>query len=240
MIFSIPFAGAILYLLVGDRRIGRERLARTRAQTETITQWQKTLPNQVLSLVDDPNDTADSVRRHARKLLGYPAQSGNRIELITGRDASFNSIIADINSAQQTCDAVFYIWEDTGRALEVVEALINAANQGVRCRAMADAIGSRSFLRSRHAKLLRKGGVELIESLPTGAIRTLFVRRDHRNHRKIIVIDDRIAYIGSQNMVDPLFFKKRSGAGVWIDAVTQTTRSKPPSHQQPSEAWMSP
>ena len=223
VIVTLPLVGAVLYLLVGERRIGRDRMARIAEQDELIQEWHKALTNRVVSDVDDPNDSTDPIRRHARNLLGYPAQGGNRIELISGRDPSFDAIIADIKSAQFTCEAVFYIWEDAGRALEVAEALIEASARGVRCRAMADAIGSRAFLRSKHADRLRQSGVELIESLPTGAIRTLFVRRDHRNHRKIIVVDSRVAYIGSQNMVDPRFFKQRSGVGEWVDAVARVT-----------------
>lgn len=223
VIVSLPLVGAVLYLLVGERRIGRERMGRIRDQFELIQQWQDALPFRVESLIDDPNDTTDPIRRHARNLLGYPAQSGNRIELVSGRDKSFDAIIAEINAAQYTCDAVFYIWENTGRTLEVAKALVDAAARGVQCRAMADAIGSREFLRSQHANALRDAGVELVESLPTGPIRTLFVRRDHRNHRKFIIVDSQVAYIGSQNMVDPRFFKRHSGVGEWVDAVARVT-----------------
>ena len=49
------------------------------------------------------------------------------------------------------------------------------------------------------------------------------MRRDLRNHRKIVIIDDQVAYIGSQNLVDPRYFKQSSGVGEWVDAVMRIT-----------------
>ena len=57
--------------------------------------------------------------------------------------------------------------------------------------------------------------------LPTGFFRSLFVRADLRNHRKIAVIDDRVGYTGSQNLVDPRFFKQDAGVGQWVDAMVR-------------------
>jgi cardiolipin synthase len=104
---------------------------------------------------------------------------------------------------------------------DVVDALARAAQRGVQCRALADAMGSKAFLRSKSARRLRDAGVELTAALPTGALRTLVARTDLRNHRKIVVIDDRLAYSGSQNLVDPRFFKQTSGVGEWVDAMAR-------------------
>ena len=60
-----------------------------------------------------------------------------------------------------------------------------------------------------------------MEELPAGFIKALFVRVDIRNHRKIVVIDGRIAYTGSQNMVDPNFFKQDAGLGQWVDIMVR-------------------
>ena len=221
VIFSVPFIGAVVYLLIGEHWLGRTRRARIRDRVVPLRDWQRGLPFQIESLKDDPEDTTDPIRRHTRSLLGYPVQEGNTIELIHGRDASFDALLADINSAQKTCDLAYYIWENDGRAAEVVDAMIRAVERGVRCRAMADAVGSKDFLRGRLARKLRKSGVELLATLPTGLLRSWIVRGDLRNHRKIIVIDSHLAYTGSQNMVDPWFFKRHAGTGMWIDAVTR-------------------
>jgi len=52
-------------------------------------------------------------------------------------------------------------------------------------------------------------------------LRTLLVRFDLRLHRKIVVIDDEIAYTGSFNLVDPRFFKQEAGVGQWVDGMAR-------------------
>jgi len=86
---------------------------------------------------------------------------------------------------------------------------------------MADAVGSKALLRGARIKTLRDAGVEVVAALPTGFPRSLFVRADLRNHRKIAVIDDRVGYTGSQNLVDPAFFKQDAGVGQWVDAMVR-------------------
>jgi cardiolipin synthase len=84
-------------------------------------------------------------------------------------------------------------------------------------------MGSKPFLAGEQVGRLRSAGVRFTTALPTGLLRTLFARADLRNHRKIVVIDDRIAYTGSQNLVDPRFFKQDSGVGQWVDAMARIT-----------------
>ena len=55
---------------------------------------------------------------------------------------------------------------------------------------------------------LRAAGVKVVEVLPVGAWRIPFQRQDLRMHRKLVVIDDKVGYTGSMNMVDPRFFKQ--------------------------------
>ena len=88
---------------------------------------------------------------------------------------------------------------------------------------MADAVGSRSFFESDWVEILRQAGVEVHTSLPVGIWRTLFTRTDLRNHRKILVIDSKIGYTGSFNLVDPRYFKQNSGVGEWVDVMMRCT-----------------
>lgn len=104
---------------------------------------------------------------------------------------------------------------------EIIEALYRAAQRGVICRILVDSIGSRDFIKSDTVKEMRKKGVKIQESLPAGLVSAFFSRIDIRNHRKIVVIDGKIAYTGSQNMVDPDVFKKTAGVGNWIDTMVK-------------------
>jgi cardiolipin synthase len=223
VIASTPLVGAGFYILFGEKRLGRKRAARAAVYRRKVEAWQK-----AAGLDHDAEDTgladnAKPVRRQAENILGFPAFAGNKIELIDNFQVFFDSLVADIDAAQSRCCLCFYIWHEGGRAADVFEALVRAAQRGVDCRVLVDSIGSKAFLAGASARRLRSAGVHLTAALPTGIIRTFFVRRDLRNHRKIVIIDDEVAYIGSQNLVDPRYFKQDSCVGGWVDAVMRVT-----------------
>src|SRR5204863_6102129 len=103
---------------------------------------------------------------------------------------------------------------------KVIEALKRAATRGVTCRAMADDLGSRMLIRSEHWRAMRRTGVRVAAVLPVGNLflRPFMGRIDLRNHRKVVVIDGRITYCGSQNCADPEFLVMADYAP-WVDAV---------------------
>src|SRR4029078_5569580 len=102
----------------------------------------------------------------------------------------------------------------------VVEALQRAATRRVACRVMADGLGSRIMIESPHWKAMQAAGVQVATALAIGNpfLRPLRGRIDLRNHRKILVIDNRITYCGSQNCAGPEFGIKARLAP-WVDAL---------------------
>ena len=99
---------------------------------------------------------------------------------------------------------VTYIFAVDETGLDVANALMRASGRGVRCRVLMDAVGSSRGLK-RLAPKLRAKGVEVHAALPVGLFRRSTARFDLRNHRKVAVIDGRVGYIGSQNIVDREF-----------------------------------
>jgi cardiolipin synthase len=86
---------------------------------------------------------------------------------------------------------------------------------------MLDSAGSVAFFRSPWAGMLRNSGIEVVESLKVNLMRVFLRRMDLRQHRKMILIDNYIAYTGSMNMVDPRFFKQDAGVGQWVDLMAR-------------------
>jgi len=66
-------------------------------------------------------------------------------------------------------------------------------------------------------------GIQVVQALEVSPWRIFLRRLDLRQHRKIIVIDDEIAYTGSMNLVDPAYFKQSSGVGQWVDIMVRLT-----------------
>ncbi len=222
VVFLFPILGPIIYLMIGELRLGSRR-------TKLL---QRLLgPSQCrYRVLDRPDlgvdwerlgDEFEMLARAGKRMLQVPAVTGNQLELFPDWERVFDRLIDDIDSAQISCDLEFYIWQAEGRVEEVAEALVRASKRGVICRLLVDAIGSRRFLRSQSAARLRSSGVKIQSALPGGLWRLPFVRFDLRMHRKIVLIDDQIAWTGSLNMVDPRFFKQDSDVGQWIDAMAR-------------------
>lgn len=221
LVALVPYAGVVLYLLFGERPIGRERLRRAHA-------FYAAFPELATSLWLP--DTADlhalppqlrGIARLARKAAGLPVLDGSTLALHAGAEEILRAIIADIEVAQESVDLAFYIWNVGGTADEVGAALERAAARGVQCRVLLDAIGSRPFLKGAWPARLRRAGVRLEVALAVGPLGFVFQRADLRMHRKIVVVDQRIAYTGSMNLVDPRFFKQDAGVGEWVDAMVR-------------------
>jgi len=223
VVFSLPFVGAAVYLLFGEKRLGSRRAVRIKASIVDVANWQKTLTEQYDPAASRIDACAEPLFHHIERVLGFPALPRNDIELLSDFQSIFDRMVADIDAAQNSVHLCFYIWHAGGRAADVVDALIRAARRGVQCRVLADAVGSKLFFEGELVGRLRDTGVEFTAALPTGVLRTLVARTDLRNHRKIAVIDDRVAYCGSQNLVDPRFFKQQSGVGEWVDAMARIT-----------------
>ena len=221
VVLIFPFGGGAIYLLLGELRLGKRRAAWAAAIHPPYEQWIDSV--RLRSNVDWPalGQECEPLSRLINAVVGIPTFPGNELQLLDDAEGVFRSLIADIDAARHTCHMEFYLWNVGGTADEVASALLRAAARGVICRVLVDAVGSRSFLRSRLTQRLRHGGVALHAALPGGLLRGLFVRFDLRLHRKIAVIDGEIAYTGSLNMVDPRCFKKGVGLGPWVDAMVR-------------------
>jgi cardiolipin synthase len=220
IILVFPFAGAVLYLLVGEYRLGPGRARRAvsfRKSNPAVGKGEES------GRVDPARLGAGSaaVFRLAESALGAAPLARNRLELLNNADAAFPVLIEDIDRAERSCFLEFYIWSTGGRADEVGAALIRAARRGVECKVLVDALGSKAFLKSKLAGELRQGGVRVEPALPAGLLRLLFVRPDLRMHRKIVVIDGERGYTGSLNLADPRLFKIEAGVGQWVDALAR-------------------
>ncbi|UCH40002.1 MAG: cardiolipin synthase [Gammaproteobacteria bacterium] len=223
LVILLPYVGAVLYLLVGERTLGRKRARRARQLLAPLEEWLAHIsPASAVPREGEPI-IWEKLQRFVAGDIGLPALGGNQMQLIEGASATLEAIIEEIDAAHETCDMEFYIWHLGGLADDVARALIRAQARGVRCRVLIDSVGSAAFLRSRLAREMRQGGVEIIEALPVGLLRSLFVRVDLRLHRKIVVVDGSIAFTGSLNLVDPRFFKQGNGVGEWVDAMVRVT-----------------
>lgn len=215
----LPLIGIVAYLLLGETNIGRRRVLVMR---RVLARLPAALPA--------PAEGADAqagvpvLYRHlfevGRSVNGFDPAAGNQARLMADANSTIDAMVADIDAATDHVHLIFYIWLPDNNGLKIACALKRAAQRRVACRAMADGLGSRALIASKHWQALREAGVQVATALPIGnpLLRALRGRIDLRNHRKIVVIDNRITYCGSQNCADPEFRVKAKYAP-WVDAV---------------------
>jgi cardiolipin synthase len=220
IVLTFPFAGAVAYLLLGELRLGVYRAARAAELRAPYQTWLDEVHVGDVDWTSRP-PAAEALARMCQKSTGMPATAGNRVELIGDSATGLEALIHAINQARSTCHLEFYIWNEGGLADDVAKALMAAAGRGVLCRLLLDDVGSREFLRSDWMPRLQQAGVLVEAALRARIWRLIFVRFDLRLHRKLAVIDGRVAFTGSMNLVDARFFKKTAGVGEWIDACVQ-------------------
>jgi cardiolipin synthase len=219
----LPFAGAVIYLFLGERRISRTRHRRIAARRADYTRLVQEGIDQGMTDIGwhHHGPEAQAMDRLGQNMVGMPTVRGSRGDLYSRTPEILEAITRDIDAARRSLLMEFYIWNEGGKADEVLEAVIRAARRGVSCRVLIDAIGARPWWKGSQPKRLRDAGVQLRPALPVGFFRTLVDRTDLRLHRKIVVIDGTVAWTGSMNLVDPGFFKQDAHVGEWVDAMAR-------------------
>ena len=244
VIIVAPVVGMLAYVLFGETNIGRRRIARLRAGA-----WRGCRAFAEIGRHEGERRGRTIPPRYAplfrvgQSISGFPAVGGNRGELLGDSDD-----VIDAHGRRHrrrratTSTCCFYIWLPDSNGLKVVEALKRAAARGVTCRAMADDLGSRADdpLAST-GRRWRTAGVRLARALPIGnpLSRPLKGRIDMRNHRKIVVIDNRITYCGSQNCADAAFAHQGEvrALGRRDDALRGADRAAEPARSSPATGW---
>jgi cardiolipin synthase len=224
VIVILPLVGIIGYILLGETNIGRRRRERVRAVLARLPDVADAPGMREGTALPEIPEIHAPLFRVGHSVNGFEPVGGNHATLLPDSNATIEAIIADIDAARDTVHLTFYIWLPDHNGLKMVEALKRAAARNVACRAMADGLGSRGLIDSEHWKSMKSAGVRLAVALPTGIpiLRSLLGRVDLRNHRKIVVIDNRITYCGSQNCADPEFLVKAKFAP-WVDVMVRFT-----------------
>ncbi|MFH0902211.1 MAG: cardiolipin synthase [Pseudomonadota bacterium] len=206
-IAALPVVGALGYLMLGNphvRRTKRRRLAALERVRRAIQPCNDPLVRDLAAL--QPH--ARSLVKLASRLTGLEPTCGNHLELLLENARAFSRKEEAILGAKQSIWAEYYIIknDDTGRRF--LDLLIARAREGLDVRLLYDAVGAFGIDASRVAALQAAGG-EVAEFLPVNPCRRRWATH-LRNHRKILVVDGEIAFLGGMNVGD-----EYSGKGLW-------------------------
>jgi cardiolipin synthase len=213
LIIFVPVFGAVLFVLLGYQSVDRPLRRKKRHRLAYRGRY-----SELQSAYDvDLDATWEGMGRLADRLDAYPLTSGNKVTLFHGGGPFFESLFADVAAAKKTIHIEIYIFEYDAIGRRFLDALTAKAKEGVSVRLVYDAVGTRGLWWWRLSEF-RKAGGKAVAFLPVNILRRRF-RVNLRNHRKIIVIDGRIAYTGGMNIGDEYVSKGKLGH--WRDTMAK-------------------
>ncbi|MWB98172.1 cardiolipin synthase [Agromyces seonyuensis] len=223
-IYIIPFAGILFFLLIGSYHLPKKRRDE-QARIDQVIATQAAGYDEPASAGEWPR-WFERVVVQNRELTALPAVDGNAATLIGDYQGSIDAMAADIDRATSFVHVEFYIvsWDDTTRGF--FAAMEGAVARGVDVRLLADYISSRRVANWKETFAeLDRIGVRWEWMLPVKPLEGKYQRPDLRNHRKIVVVDGRVAFLGSQNLIDRSYNSpKNLKRGLqWQELVTRLT-----------------
>lgn len=142
--------------------------------------------------------------------------TGNKVDVFLSGEEKMQALKKDLLAAEHSINMLYYIFADDHIGKEIMDILINKAKQGIKVKLMYDSIGCLGTPRRFFKKLKRAGG-EIAEFYPPlFYIRLINLKINYRNHRKVVVIDGKIAYTGGINVRDD-HMGKRKKISPWRD-----------------------
>ncbi len=196
----LPVIGIVGYVLLGADRIRRRASVGRRRVAGSLQRVQAAADREVRRALPDLPEAQRGIARIGRRLVDMPVTEGNAVRAFHDAEAIYAALAESIGQAEDHLHLQYYIWraDETGRRFR--DLLIERARAGVAVRLLLDAVGcwrlSRSFLRP-----LRAAGVELAFFMPFAPLRRRW-SPNLRNHRKIVVVDGQVGFVGSQNIGD--------------------------------------
>lgn len=220
-IVFIPAIGALAFFLIGVGRLPRARRETQAAVNAMMVQRSGVIEHKSPSGEPTWLDTAVALNEN---LGALPMVSGNTASLIEDYQGSLDAMISDVDAAVDFVHVEFYILVLDDTTTPFFDALARAVARGVKVRVLSDFVSGHMFPNRRATvSALQDMGAEWYPMLPLRPWRGQWQRADMRNHRKLVVVDGRVGYTGSQNLIDSTYLKPKNIARglTWLELMVR-------------------
>ena len=201
LLYFIPVLGFVFYLLLGQD-MHKRKMFRIKEVEDHIS---KDIRQQEYRLRSRDVQELDENIRGYEDLVMYNLEAGeamltkdNDVDIFIDGNEKFRALMEDLRNAEHFIHIQYYIIKNDVLFNQIKDILIEKAAQGVEVRVLFDAMGCRS-VRHSYWKWLNEKGVQTAEFFPA-ILRRLQIRINYRNHRKIVVVDNKVAYVGGFNV----------------------------------------
>ncbi len=202
----LPVIGFVLYLLFGGGLSLRTRRLINRRKRYTsdyykFVSWQR-VNFKALKAQNEKYDYAYDLINFIKSDDNCAFTTDNKVEVFTSGEEKIEHLKQDLKNAKSSINIEYYIFADDKVGKEIMNILLEKAKSGVKVKLIYDSVGCLGTPRRFFRKLKRYGG-EVAEFFPPFiGIRLINLKINYRNHRKIVVIDGKIAYTGGINIRD--------------------------------------
>ncbi|HET7579555.1 MAG TPA: cardiolipin synthase [Bacillales bacterium] len=211
---SFPLVGFVFYIIFGQN-YRKRRLFRKKAfiDEETFAKMEQTFPRG--EQMKTMGDHQQLLFRLAHNLGKSPISFSTETRVLTDGKETYNAIFEAIRDAREFIHLEYYIVRHDKIGRKFQKLLIEKAQEGVEVRFLYDAVGC-WLLSKSYRRELQEAGVQMIPFFPV-KLPFLNHRINYRNHRKIVVVDGDIGFIGGLNIGDEYLGRKKKTYGYWRD-----------------------
>ncbi len=194
----VPVIGVIIYMIVGPDL--------KNIKTRKLFKPSKTMLTDMTPFTQDKRFL---IGKAIHTASGADLTVKNSVNVLINGEETFGSIKSELKKAKRFIHIQYYIIKDDGIGKEIRDILSEAASRGVRVRLLYDAVGSWK-LKREYLDILKRAGAECHSFMPVSF--PMFRRKmNFRNHRKIIVVDGKVAFTGGLNIGDEYLGKGHLG-----------------------------
>lgn len=201
LLYFIPILGFVFYLLLGQD-IHKRKMFRVKEVEDHLSDIIRQQEHQIKT--KDPNRMDENIGDYGDLIMynlevsGAMLSDDNEVEIYVDGNEKFEALIEDLKKAEHFIHLQYYIIRNDVLFQRIRDVLEEKAAQGVEVRVLFDAMGCRN-VSHRFWKKLNAKGIQTAEFFPA-VMGRLQLRMNYRNHRKIVVIDNKVAYVGGFNV----------------------------------------
>lgn len=226
VLFMLPGVGIFLYILL-SQNISRQKIFRLSTfEAEVID---SALSDQITDIKQgkyifsncQAEKWRDMVLLHLRYSGAFYSQD-NSVAVYTEGHKKFNALFEEIENAKRSVHVMYYIVKKDSMGYALIDALTSKAKEGLEVRLLIDALGGRQISRKMLKPFTDAGGKFAFFFPPK--LKYLTLKLNYRNHRKLVVIDGKIGYLGGFNVADEYMGRSKK-FGNWRDTHLRLTGS---------------
>lgn len=209
----LPVIGGFIYLIFGVG-ISSYSMRRYHQKLEMNEEYILSLQKEAIKgYVADGKEYSDMINYFLNCHSVYT--KSNSVKIFTDAKDKYDNLLKDIKDAKESINILYFIIRNDVIGNTLVDLLLEKAKEGVKIRLMYDGLGSLLTPKKIFNKLRKEENCEVAEFFPVRIFSASKI--NHRNHRKIVVIDDEIAYIGGMNIGDEYMGRSKNKNLPWRD-----------------------